>query len=171
MQELPCRVCLQTENAFVDMFSIPLPSYEGNGTTMLEMFSEVCEIAMQEGDNSILCTNCQKRLFEAYKFKCDAQNAIAFLEKVAPMCTFEEIKIEEPLGEMISSMEMEPLVKAETDAGHHDVNRKSELPSLDLHSHCRFCLSLPKEKLREHEQLHIRKWFYFISLKLLSLLI
>lgn len=82
MKVLPCRVCLKTENLRIDMLSNPLPTYFGSDVTLLEMFALVTEIAMQVGENSILCSNCQTRLIEAYNFRCEAQKATALLETV-----------------------------------------------------------------------------------------
>lgn len=82
MKVLPCRVCLKTGNSTIDMLATPLPTY--GSVSLLEMFAEICEIAMQVGENSILCSSCQKRLIEAHKFRTEAQKAVTLLEKAQP---------------------------------------------------------------------------------------
>lgn len=162
MQKLPCRVCLQTEISFVDILSIPLPTYEDNEQTLLEMFTEICEIAMQEGDNSILCTYCQKRLFEAYKFRREAQNAISLLEKIS-MEIVDEIKVEQ---EQILNFkeDTKPFIKEESSSGHNKVklSPKTTMSPVELimlnRFHCRFCLKYIKGQLKDHEQHHISKY-------------
>lgn len=146
MPEKTCRVCFQRENNVVDMLASPLPTYAGDNISILEMFVVCTEIAMQVGENSILCIKCLERLIEAYKFRIEAQNAVAFLEKLNPIIMKEPKKEEFDVTMMNDTNPVRP------------EKRKSlppTTPGMLNRLHCRFCLKYVKNQLREHEQIHI----------------
>lgn len=165
MQKSPCRVCLQQpiEDQFIDLLSVPLPKFEEEveETTFLEMFTLVTEIAMQDSDNSILCNNCQKRLFEAYKFKVEAQNAISYLETIIPMVDHDTVdakidddsKVEE-ISTIIDEIMPEIVTKRKPKPKVAPVVQEDGMLN---RFHCRFCLQYIKGKLRDHEQIHINQ--------------
>lgn len=119
------------------------------------MFTEICEIAMEVGDNSVLCISCQIRLIEAYKFRAEAQNAVAFLDKITPM---ELMKEEGTKGheDSILAEETKPLMIID-ESKEVKQNQRVLMPPLGMLNkfNCRFCLKYLKGQLREHEQHHI----------------
>lgn len=160
MRTLPCRVCLKTENPTIDMLSSPLPICEETNLTILQMFTEICEIAMEVGDNSVLCISCQIRLIEAYKFRAEAQNAVVFLDKITPMEPVEDVTKDKRTnhfqGDPVLVEETKPLMMV-GESKQVKQNQRVLMPPLGILNkfNCRFCLRYLKGQLREHELHHI----------------
>lgn len=161
MKVLPCRVCLKAENSRIDMLSNPLPTYKGSEVTLLEMFALVTEIAMQVGENSILCSKCQKRLIEAYNFRCEAQKATALLENVD--LKEDSVKEETFFDDYDTMDNVEVCIKDEkpVEVKNEPPRKRARssvipLPPATLNRYnCRFCFGRFTSGLKKHEQEHI----------------
>ncbi|XP_063705935.1 zinc finger protein draculin-like [Culicoides brevitarsis] len=178
MKKIPCRVCLTTGSPRIDMLSNPLPKYPGADVSLLEMFALVTEIAMQVGENSILCSNCQKRLTDAYNFRCEAQRSNVLLETIIlPQKEEYSVAVKEEGAdyedyEALENVETHikdesfaappappPLTKKETPVVvRRRRNRASSIPlppATLTRFHCRYCFGHFPNSLKKHEAEHI----------------
>lgn len=153
---LICKVCLQiTENPI----NMTLALYRGE-IRVTEMFKKCTEIELNENEDHILCKECQKRLFDAYEFRCQAKQAENLLKKCNPMTNLKDEKENEDF--YWSDTAPEPVVqvtKKEEAFNETKVRKKKkrQLISPTNRFQCRFCLNIIVEGLREHEKQHIRK--------------
>uniref|UniRef100_A0A336LGE0 CSON007428 protein n=1 Tax=Culicoides sonorensis TaxID=179676 RepID=A0A336LGE0_CULSO len=165
MLKLPCRVCLRPSNSSINMVSNPLPLYVEGNVSFLEMFAVCTEVAIEVGDNSNLCNNCQKRLIEAYKFRQDAHNAIGLLEKIKPEtdASIKEEFTDEIYEEYEALDQIETLLKEEKEEIKTDTSTRKRaawsnvsLPESTLNRfNCRYCFVRVEGGLKEHEMEHI----------------
>lgn len=175
MESLACRVCLQPGLDTIDMLSAVYKAQ----VTFLEMFAVCTEVAMEIGENSMLCRICEQRLVAAYEFRCQAQNASLLLRRATGEQHIKQEKqdfmddanffddIYSPVVEVFKQEdnfrhELKPNTGRMSVKKEH-VRRKSRasgprwFPGMLNKSHCRFCFQYMTQKLGEHEREHIRK--------------
>lgn len=171
-----CRVCLQIADDPIDMtFAL----YRGK-IRVTEMFKKCTEIQVQNEKDNILCKECEKRLFDAYEFRCQAKEAEKALQKHVPS-GFVDVKKEKMLVDddeidfywqdevtepIVTIVKKEETTQPETKVKRTGKKRVSfQLPGTTNRFQCRFCLKIFVEGLREHEKQHISKnHFYFYYL-------
>lgn len=153
-----CRVCLQIAEDPIDMeFAL----YRGS-TRVTEMFKVCTEIQVEHKANKILCKECEKRLFDAYAFRCQAKEAESALKaSLADMKDEnmisdgeQEFYCEETVPEATATT-----VKSETrsETKVKKTPKTRIYPGMSNRFQCRFCLKILVEGLREHEKQHISK--------------
>lgn len=182
MESLACRVCLQPGIDTIDMLSAVYNAQ----VTFLEMFAVCTEVAMEIGENSMLCRICEQRLVSAYEFRCQAQNASLLLRRATGE---QHIKVEKTdfmddanffddvYAPVVEVFKQEDYFRHEPKSNSTKMTVKREsvprkprasgqrwVPGMLNKSHCRFCFAYMTHKLGEHEREHIRKWSKFFGL-------
>lgn len=161
MTEEVCRVCLQPSS---DPVQLAYTSYKGE-ILFTEMFVQCTEVPLTDG---LLCRICERRLLDAYEFRCQAQEAESVWKNcevtvknepsLNPEVVLQEEYLEDETYEVDSLIKQEDPVEIETEIdGKHNfpIFDKKRPKKLGRAIQCRFCLNFISEKLAEHEQVHI----------------
>ncbi|XP_063696980.1 zinc finger protein 501-like [Culicoides brevitarsis] len=163
MTPLLCRVCLQVAD---DPIDITFALYRGT-IKVTEMFSTITDIYLEEKSQAnILCRDCESRLFAAYEFRCEANEAQKVLNISMAVKNEEQMIVEcaeEEDEDFYWNENESPVIKKEgiKREGESKVRvkrrRSNQAPPQTPANRfqCRFCLQIVVEGLREHEKQHI----------------
>uniref|UniRef100_A0A336MXB8 CSON009245 protein n=1 Tax=Culicoides sonorensis TaxID=179676 RepID=A0A336MXB8_CULSO len=156
-----CRVCLQIVDDPIDMtFVLYKESIQ-----VSQIFQNCTGLTLNSDKNNVICSECERRLYDAYEFKEQAKEAEKVLTQSDP---FSVTKIEnkeddkdfywnEPIHEPLVT-----ILKKEDNSNNDELKVKKikkrvsfQLPGMTNRFQCRFCLQTFVEGLREHEKMHI----------------